>query len=115
MIESTQSDRRKKELLVKKMKPKMDKLLELMSNEKLTLEEAKVLLNLTKEHLDNCQYKINRQLLDTPLVNVIREDYRDVCEKVSDKNATDHRKKLAEDNFNRSLDRFLQSQSKIKL
>lgn len=71
---STQSDRRKKDLLIKKMKTKINTLLEAMKKENLTLEEAKVLLNLTTEHLNTCQYKINRQLLDTPLGDVLRKD-----------------------------------------
>lgn len=74
MDASTQSDRRKKDLLVKKMETKINTLLEAMKKENLTLEEAKVLLNLTTEHLNTCQYKINRQLLDTPLGDVLRKD-----------------------------------------
>lgn len=65
------SDRRRKELLVKKMEPKVNALIDLLVGEKLTVEEAKVLLKLTTEHLNR---KLNRQLLDTPLENALRKD-----------------------------------------
>ena len=92
-----QSDRRRKALMVEKMKPKVDVILDLMAGEKLTVEEAKVLLKLTTEHLD-------RKLLDTPLENVIT--CKDECKKASEQKATDRRKEIAEDSFNRSMDRY---------
>ena len=70
---STQSDRRKKDLLAKKMETKINVVLEVMVKQNLTLEEAKVLLNLTTEHLNACQYRINKQLLNTPLNDVLRK------------------------------------------
>lgn len=65
------SDRRRRELLVKKTEQKVNILIDFLVKENLTLEEAKVLLKITTEHLNR---KMKRQLLDTPLENVIRKD-----------------------------------------
>lgn len=105
-----QSDRRRKALMVEKMKHKVDAVLDLMAGEKLTVEEAKVLLKLTTEHLNR---KMKRQLLDTPLENVIicKDEEEAICisqERVQmfeqNKNVAEHRKEIVEELFNSFMD-----------